>query len=77
MLGQAMMATGLGDKAGDYLPHVTLLYDDALIDEHPVAPISWTATEFVLVHSLLGRTKHVILDRWALNGAIVRSDGGV
>ncbi|MEA1942080.1 MAG: 2'-5' RNA ligase family protein [Pseudomonadota bacterium] len=67
-LGEAMKATGLGHKAGPYSPHVTLLYDDAAIAEHPVDPVSWTAGEFVLVHSLLGQTKHVILDRWALQG---------
>jgi 2'-5' RNA ligase len=65
-LAQAMMGTGLGRKAGPYLPHVTLLYDDAMIATHPVEPVAWTAGEFVLVHSLLGQTKHVILDRWPL-----------
>lgn len=67
-LGRAMMGTGLGDKAGPYSPHVTLLYDDVIIAEHAIDPVSWTAGEFVLVHSLLGRTKHVILERWALTG---------
>lgn len=67
-LGEAMKATGLGHKAGPYSPHVTLLYDDAAIGEHAIDPVSWTAGEFVLVHSLLGQTKHVILDRWSLQG---------
>lgn len=66
ILAQAMMGTGLGRKAGPYSPHVTLLYDDAMIATHPVEPVAWTAGEFVLVHSLLGQTKHVILDRWPL-----------
>jgi len=65
-LGRAMMAVGLGRKAGPYSPHVTLLYDDAMIATHPVEPVAWTAGEFVLVHSLLGQTKHVVLDRWPL-----------
>ena len=69
VLGEAMKATGLGHKAGPYSPHVTLLYDDAVIADHAIDPVSWTAGEFVLVHSLLGQTRHVILDRWPLGAA--------
>jgi RNA 2',3'-cyclic 3'-phosphodiesterase len=32
----------------------------------PVEPIEWTVTEFVLVHSLLGRTTHRVLARFPL-----------
>lgn len=39
-------------------PHVTLLRDSRRIAEQPVEPISWTAREIVLVHSLLGQTIH-------------------
>lgn len=67
-LWTAMMGAGLGKLAERYSPHLTLLYDDALIPEHAIEPIDWTAGEFVLVHSLLGRTRHVVLDRWALDG---------
>jgi 2'-5' RNA ligase len=49
-----------------YTPHMTLLYDERRIPRHPVSPISWTVREFVLVHSLVGRTQHVHLKRWAL-----------
>ena len=49
-----------------YTPHVTLLYDRQQIADHPIAPIRWNATEFVLVHSLLGQTRHIILNRWPL-----------
>jgi 2'-5' RNA ligase len=53
---------------GAFTPHVTMLYDGASVAEQPVEPITWTVGEFVLVHSLLGQTKHIILDRWSLRG---------
>ena len=48
-----------------YAPHVTLLYDDRRGAEQAVETIYWTADEFVLVHSLLGRTRHIPLNREA------------
>lgn len=66
-LGLAMARAGLGrlvDKA--FTPHVTLLYDRRLIAEEPVAPVTWTVGGFTLIHSLLGRTEHIPLARWAL-----------
>ncbi len=66
-LGRAMQHVGLGMKAERHFrPHVTLLYDDRAIAEQAVEPIAWTAREFVLVHSLLGQTRHVPLARWKL-----------
>lgn len=51
-----------------FVPHVTLLYDDMRVTNRPIAPLSWRVNEFVLVHSLLGQTKHIILGRWSLRG---------
>jgi RNA 2',3'-cyclic 3'-phosphodiesterase len=66
-LGAALKSAGLGAKANSlYTPHLTLLYDDGLVAEQPVEAVKWTAREFVLVHSLLGRTIHVPLARWRL-----------
>ncbi|MES2950074.1 MAG: 2'-5' RNA ligase family protein [Pseudomonadota bacterium] len=67
-LGDAMAKTGLkvGKTKSGYTPHVTLLYDEHSVAEHPVEVLNWTAREFVLVHSLLGQTKHVPLARWTL-----------
>lgn len=66
-LGAAMVKAGLGRLAEQrFTPHVTLLYDDLCIAEQVVEPVSWTAREFVLVHSLLGRTQHIPLGRWPL-----------
>jgi 2'-5' RNA ligase len=53
---------------GAFTPHVTLLYDGMSVAEQRVEPITWTVSEFVLAHSLLGQTRHIILDRWLLRG---------
>lgn len=65
-LGGAIGAHGLGRVKRQYTPHVTLLYDPRGIAAHTIEPIRWTVREFVLVHSLLGRSRHVPLGRWAL-----------
>jgi RNA 2',3'-cyclic 3'-phosphodiesterase len=51
-----------------FTPHVTLLYDRCRIDEQSIEPVCWTVSEFVLVLSLVGKTKHVPLGRWQLRG---------
>jgi 2'-5' RNA ligase len=70
VLGMALKKTAnLGPWAKPaYTPHVTLLYDDSALDATPVPPVAWTAGEIVLVHSLLGETRHVHLARWPLSG---------
>ncbi|MFC5437807.1 RNA 2',3'-cyclic phosphodiesterase [Rhodanobacter umsongensis] len=47
-------------------PHVTLAYDARTISPEAVSPVRWRAREFVLIHSLLGQSRHVPLARWAL-----------
>jgi 2'-5' RNA ligase len=64
MLGAAMTRKGLRRRAaGDFTPHVTLLYDRREVEELPIEPISWTVRDFVLVHSRQG---HLHLARWPL-----------
>lgn len=60
-------AAGIAERP-DYAfsPHVTLGYRDGRPFGERVPPIAWTAAEFVLIHSHLGRTKHTELGRWAL-----------
>lgn len=71
-LGVAMTKGGLGRKAErNFTPHMTLLYDDHEIDEPLAEPIGWTAREFVLVHSLLGQTRHIPLARWKFSDRLV------
>lgn len=67
-LGEALKKTVLGrwTRPG-FTPHVTLLYDDRGVPEQAVPPVSWTARELVLVHSLIGQSLHVPLARWPLH----------
>ncbi|KAK49045.1 hypothetical protein BG58_20300 [Caballeronia jiangsuensis] len=66
-LGSALATAGIAVKRHPrFTPHVTLLYDEHRIARQPVEPIAWTAREFVLVRSLLGRSHYEILARWPL-----------
>jgi 2'-5' RNA ligase len=66
-LGQSMTLAGLGKHVQkNFTPHVTVLYGDNDRREIAVEPIRWTVREFVLIHSLLGETKHTVLGRWNL-----------
>lgn len=68
-LGDALKKTVLGRWAKPtYTPHVTLLYDDRSVAEQAVPAVSWTAGEFVLIHSLIGQNMHVPLARWVFRG---------
>ncbi len=64
----AMCRAGLqGPRANaKFAPRVTLMYDSQGVPEQAVEPVRWTAHDFVLVHSLLGQTKHIHLGRWPL-----------
>ncbi len=66
-LGAALKRVGLAAATqGDFEPHVTLLYDTVRLKPAAIAPISWTVRDFVLVHSVLGKTTHIHLGRWPL-----------
>ena len=66
-LALQMRKAGLGRLAEqNYVPHVTLLYDDAGVTQEAIEPVGWSVREFVLVHSLLGQTRHIVLARWPL-----------
>ncbi len=64
-LGLALAGQGV-KTSGAFTPHVTLLYDDPIIEPDPIAPISWTVRELVLVRSLLGQGVHEHIGRWPL-----------
>jgi len=52
-LGVAMASKGLRFLAKkDFTPHITLMYAEHDVDEHPIEPIGWTVNEFVLIHSM-------------------------
>lgn len=65
-LGARLAAARLGRRERGFVPHVTLLYDARHVPAQPVEPLGWEAHEFVLVHSLLGRTEYRVLGRWEL-----------
>jgi RNA 2',3'-cyclic 3'-phosphodiesterase len=69
-LGRELLRVGLGRCATRaFDPHVTLAYVPRGVDAEPVEPIVWRATEFVLIHRLLGRKRYIPLDRWPLLAA--------
>ncbi|TDR40026.1 2'-5' RNA ligase [Tahibacter aquaticus] len=67
-IGRELAAVGLGRcLTGSFEPHVTLTYAAQNVAAEAVEPIAWTAHEFVLIHSLLGQTRHIPLGRWPLS----------
>jgi 2'-5' RNA ligase len=68
-LGVAMSRAGLGRLVeARFTPHVTISYNDPAIEERAVDPIGWIVGEFLLIHSLIGRTEHNVLRSWSLRG---------
>ncbi|MGO6683173.1 2'-5' RNA ligase family protein [Rhizobium leguminosarum] len=69
-LGVGMHNAGLRHNISrDFTPHMTLLYDRKTVPTASLdTPVSWTASEFLLIHSVLGKTEHRIIDRWPLLG---------
>jgi len=66
-LGVALEHAGFdGINKSHYTPHLTLLYGDHGVASQPVETIRWCVGEFVLVHSLLGKTQYLRLARWPL-----------
>jgi 2'-5' RNA ligase len=66
-LGAALKRVGLGGATqGEFKPHVTLTYDKVRVKPAAIAPMGLQVREFVLVHSLLGKTTHNHLGRWHL-----------
>ena len=65
-LAEITAKVGLKRRMSAYTPHITLLRDNQVVPKHPIEPIEWTVREFVLVHSLLGRTIHRHLVRFPL-----------
>ena len=58
-----------GDRSGarrQFAPHMTVIYSPEPIAQQPIAPISFRATEFVLIRSIQGRGEHRLLGRWPL-----------
>lgn len=69
-LGVGMHNAGLPHNIDPHFtPHMTLLYDRKAVPPAKLdKPVSWAAPEFLLIHSVLGKTEHHIVDRWPLLG---------
>ncbi|MGE4244728.1 MAG: 2'-5' RNA ligase family protein [Parvibaculaceae bacterium] len=68
-LGTEMRKVGLRPAGRRFTPHMTVLYDNAVVRDRAVEPVAWTAREFVLVHSFRnsrGEREHEHLARWPL-----------
>jgi 2'-5' RNA ligase len=66
-LAGAMTDAGIGRYVrSSFKPHVSLLYGNRRIDRQTVPPIRWTVNELVLIHSVVGESRHIVLGRWPL-----------
>ena len=66
-LAARMAEVGFAQRPGwRFNPHVTLGYRKGEPFTEQILPISWIVTDFVLIHSHVGRTRHDILARWPL-----------
>jgi 2'-5' RNA ligase len=66
-LGGAMRKNGL--RAGNrFTPHLTLSHSSSVIARQAIEPIHLRISDFVLIHSELGRTRYNVLGRWPLRG---------
>lgn len=66
MLQERLLAA-MGMKANpNYTPHMTIAYGDALPTRRFVEAVTWTVRSFALVHSLVGKSRHVLLGKFPL-----------
>jgi 2'-5' RNA ligase len=70
-IAEAQLHVGLYvTGVSSFLPHVTLLYGHAIeMVRTALPPIRWMASEFVLVRSFFGQSRHEVVGRWALQAA--------
>jgi len=64
-LGLALANAGIWHQE-TRTPHMTLLYDSRAVRKQAIEPVTWIATEFVLVKSLVGKSVHKRLGAWPL-----------
>ena len=65
-LAQPLARCGQLCAGWQFNPHATLLYGRTAPFETDVAPVRWNADTFVLIHSLVGETRHLEYGRWRL-----------
>lgn len=68
-LFRALLRAGVRTLSREaFTPHVTLTYGDRQAPERGVEPVGWRASEFLLIHSEVGRSIYHTLGRWPLRG---------
>jgi len=65
-LQRGLTGAALLRRDWDFRPHITLLYRKGRPFTRTIEPIGWEATDFVLIHSMLGAHRHIELGRWPL-----------
>ena len=66
-LSRALLKAGLPGNPPGFTPHITLMYDECVVPEQCVAPVSWPVQELVLLHSRIGQSlPYAVLGRWPL-----------
>jgi 2'-5' RNA ligase len=69
-LREGLLVTGVSS----FLPHVTMMYAHAIdAIQETILPVRWTATEFVLVRSFFGQSRHELVGRWPLESNVVKA----
>lgn len=58
----------MGKTAGNFAPHVTLLYDDAIVKEEYVEPVVWRVNQIVLLKAIMHQKNFQELGRWTFEG---------
>ncbi|RDS79992.1 RNA 2',3'-cyclic phosphodiesterase [Dyella psychrodurans] len=59
-LATYLHAAALGQHTkGSFTPHMTLAYNKPAVPLQRIEPVVWPAHEVVLIHSLLGKTRHI------------------
>jgi 2'-5' RNA ligase len=54
------------DRMGSFMPHMTLMYARNFVEKQPIAPISWTVRELLLLRSYPGSGRQDIVMRQSL-----------
>ena len=69
VLAAAMTRAGLRRRlASRFTPHMTLLYDHRVARQREIETVRFRVREFVLLDSLVGRSRHVPVACWQLKG---------
>lgn len=67
-LANALAVAGIKIKRHPHFtPHITLFYDTQRIPKSAIEPLTWQASQFALIHSHLGQSRHETLMTWPLN----------